>query len=103
MGRTSRIADEVRLKVITKHAAGLGHEEIAAHLLISVRSVKRFITFFNRFGTVSPVIGVRGRKRNLSRDDLAFLLALIEERPDLYIDKLRDKMEEYLGRSLSVS
>ncbi|KAF8137588.1 hypothetical protein EV363DRAFT_1124857, partial [Boletus edulis] len=82
----------------------LDFEQTAMALDLSIRSVRRIVSYFNAHGTV-PNPGEKTvpkeRKGNRHLHDVDFLLGTITKTPDLYLDELQEMLAVSCGRIVS--
>ncbi|EJD53448.1 Homeodomain-like protein [Auricularia subglabra TFB-10046 SS5] len=77
---------------------GLPTQEIARLLNINRRTVQRTLQTFDKIGDVCrPKPGRTGRKRILLGELREFILTTVEERPYIYLDELRDAIQQHFG------
>jgi transposase len=85
------IPTAIRELIITWHEEDdLGAQDIADRARISKSTVYKVLDLYYRFGQVTnPNVQHCGVKRLLNADDLAYLFALLEAKPSIFLDELR--------------
>ena len=78
-------------------------EEIQELLFISSRSVRRYLTLFDETGDVSPVVQLHGPPRALDAFKKISLIQSLLNKPDMYLEELRQESIQISGTDVSVS
>ena len=78
-------------------------EEIQELLYVSTRSVRRFLALFEETGDVSPAIQQRGPPRSLDAFEEMSLIQSLLNKPEMYLEELRQELIEISGTDVSVS
>ena len=78
-------------------------EEIQELLYVSTRSVRRFLALFEETGDVSPAIQQRGLPRSLDAFEEMSLIQSLLNKPEMYLEELRQELIEISGTDVSVS
>ncbi|PPR00338.1 hypothetical protein CVT24_004359 [Panaeolus cyanescens] len=68
---------------------------------VSIRSIKRIRTNWRRTGAVIQIPAVKGRCRILNAFEVSFLEGCIEQKPDLLLSELQDRLKGSCGVDVS--
>jgi len=68
-------------------------QEIADRFAVSLGFVKKLVKQRNKLGHIRPLYDRVGVKRKLTDDQIKELIELVEHRPDLTLEELRDQLE----------
>ncbi|KLO09578.1 Homeodomain-like protein, partial [Schizopora paradoxa] len=97
------LSEDVRGVLIYMHdTGGLDAKTICLLTGIPRRTVYRVLSTWQRTGEVKPAPeGRAGRPRALDFADTQFLVGAVTQRNDLYLDELRDALEDRCGLRVS--
>ncbi|KAF8591388.1 Homeodomain-like protein, partial [Ramaria rubella] len=87
------------------YTLGLTTTEIARILNMSLRVVQCVLKVYEEIGAVAnnpKLYAKQGRARLLTNRNVEFLLALLEQHPDIYLDELAEELNEQHGVSVSL-
>jgi len=85
---------------------GLSTMEIAKNLDMSPRVVQQVLQLYQEIGNVikdSKTYAKQGRCQLLDTDSVEFLLALLERKPDIYLDELAERLMEQKNVEVSLA
>ena len=78
-------------------------EEIQDLLYVSSRSVRQYLTLFEETGDVSPAIYQHGPSRALDSFEKMSLIQSLLNKPDMYLEELRQELIQIFGTDVSLS
>jgi transposase len=74
---------------------GLTHAEAAHRAGCCTKTVERIMDVVHEYGTVfPPYLRMRGRPRQLTEDDVEFIIAKLSQSPGMLLDELQDHLIE---------
>ena len=78
-------------------------EEIQELLFVSSRTVRRYLALFDETGNVSPVVQQHGPTRAMDAFEEMSLIQSLLNKPDMYLEELRQELIQISGTDVSVS
>ena len=78
-------------------------EEIQELLFVSSRTVRRYLALFDETGDVSPVVQLHGPTRAMDAFEEMSLIQSLLNKPDMYLEELRQELIQISGTDVSVS
>jgi transposase len=91
-------------RIIYLHSDGLSTADIANTLYMSKGIINKIKKRYNRWAcVVNPFKNVPGRRKLLSREDMAILRNLVTEKVDWYLDELAYEMGNLTGKNVSIA
>ena len=78
-------------------------EEIEQLLFVCCRSIRRYIAIFDATGDVSPLSSRHGPPRILDAFEEMTLIQSILNKPDLYLEELKQELIQATGTDVSLS
>ncbi|KAF8579684.1 hypothetical protein K439DRAFT_1359143 [Ramaria rubella] len=91
-------------QIVIHMAESLSIAQIINYTGLKRRTVKQILSFYRHTGHIINSPGkTRGRKPLLDEGDHAFLQGSIAKSIDVYLDKLKESLEEHCGVSISLS
>ncbi|KAJ7601842.1 Homeodomain-like protein [Mycena rosella] len=103
MVRGKPLSDDLRGAILNM-ARNFDLHEICHHTGCKKRTVQRVLEDYRKKGTVMREhlrLEMRGAKRIMSPGDIRFLTGLVRHSPDVYLDELREMLEETRGSEVS--
>lgn len=97
------LSEDLRIRVIRAVENGMSRNAAARHFGVSIASAVRWMDDYLRTGRTAPK--PRGGDRRSGRIEAQhdFLMAAIEEIPDITLAELRDHLIEKRGESFAIS
>ncbi|KAJ7194797.1 hypothetical protein GGX14DRAFT_377632 [Mycena pura] len=103
MTRGKALSDDLRGAILNM-SRFLDIPEICHYTNCKKRTVERILEDYHKKGTVMREhlrLEMRGAKRSMSAGDLRFLTGVVRHSPDVYLDELRELLEETRGSEVS--
>ena len=97
------LSEDLRIRVIRSVEGGMSRNAAARRFDISIASAVRWMDEYQRTGRTAPK--PRGGDRRSGRIEAqhGFLMAAIEETPDITLTELRDRLIEERGETFALS
>ncbi len=97
------LSEDLRIRVIRAIEGGMSRNGAARHFGVSIASAVRWMDVYLRTGRTAPK--PRGGDRRSGRIEAQhdFLMAAIEEAPDITLAELRDRLIDERGETFGVS
>lgn len=97
------LSEDLRIRVIRAVEGGMSRNGAARHFGVSIASAVRWMDDYLRTGRTAPK--ARGGDRRSARIEAQhdFLMAAIEEIPDITLAELRDRLTRERGETFGVS
>ncbi len=97
------LSEDLRIRVIRAVEGGMSRNAAARHFGVSIASAVRWMDDYLRSGRTAPK--PRGGDRRSGRIEAQhdFLMAAIEEAPDITLAELRDRLVEERGERFALS
>ncbi|KAJ7643280.1 hypothetical protein B0H17DRAFT_834714, partial [Mycena rosella] len=105
MVRGKPLSNDLR-GVILNMALSLDVPGICKYTGCKTRTVQRVLEDYRKKGTVMREHlrqEMRGAKRKMTNRDIGFLTGLVRHSPDVYLEELRESLEETSGKEVSDS
>lgn len=93
------ISLDLRERIIVAYEEGDTQDEIADRFLVSQATVSRIIRLFESQGHVVPQ-KPGGKKPIINEEDYPFIKAIVNERPDMSLTEIAEKVSVGLGKPL---
>ena len=96
-------ATDLRWRVVWLYMNHLSFSEIATVLLVSERTMKRYISLFNRTGGIEANSQRHGPPKLLGDFGQLTLLQIILRNPGIYLSEMKEELQRLTGVEVSVS
>ncbi|KAJ7735283.1 hypothetical protein DFH07DRAFT_780074 [Mycena maculata] len=103
MTRGKSMSDDLRGAILNM-ARTLDIHQICHYTGCKTRTVQRILEDYRKKGSVMREhlrLEMRGAKRSMSGGDIRFLTGVVRHSPDVYLDELRELLEDKRGSEVS--
>ncbi len=97
------LSEDLRVRVIRAVEGGMSRNAAARHFGVSIASAVRWMDTYLRNGRTAPKPRGGDRRSQRIGSQADFLMAAIEDAPDITLAELRDRLVEERGETFSIS
>ena len=97
-------SSDLRWRIVWSYLyRGQDIEEVAEQFFVCTRTVRRFVDLFLNTGDVTTEHRKPGPSKKLSETEQLILLQILFENPGIYLDEIKEKLQESSGLSVAHS
>ena len=97
------LSEDLRIRVIRAVEGGMSRNAAARRFGVSIASAVRWMDEYLRTGRTAPKPRGGDRRSGRIEAQTGFLIAAIEERPDITLAELRERLIEERGETFAIS